>query len=100
MSTYKEEEISNRICIEMNEEEMQREEEVIKLRQNIEELNTNINQKNQEIEKYKTSYLESEKLDLSTLFLHVVYSNQVEKDLMYSQLEENGFVKAMEKFVF
>ena len=80
MSTYKEEEISNRICVEMNEEEMQREEEVIKLRQNIEELNTNINQKNQEIEKYKTSYLELKK-KLDKISINNTVNDKSEKTL-------------------
>ena len=45
----------------MNEDELEKEEEINKLRDNIEELNNNLNQKNQEIEKYKTSYLEIKK---------------------------------------
>ena len=61
MSQYKDEDINQKLIVEIDDEEMQRQEDIDKLKNNIEELTNNINQKNQEIEKYKTSYFEMRK---------------------------------------
>ena len=45
----------------MDEAELQKIEEINKLKENLEEMNNNLNIKNQEVEKYKTSYFEIKK---------------------------------------
>ena len=61
MSQYKGEDINKKLIIEMDDEEIQKQEDINKLKDDIEELNNNINQKNKEFEKYKTSYFETKK---------------------------------------
>ena len=62
------ENINNNLFVEMDENEMKKEEEINALRENIEELNNNLNTKNNEIEKYKNLYLEMKnKVDKMTL---------------------------------
>ena len=56
--------INKKFFVELDESQMEKEEEINKLKENIEELNNNINIKNQEIEKYKLSYIDiKNKLD-------------------------------------
>ena len=57
----KDEDISNNLIVEMDEEEIKKEDELNRLRDNLEEITNNLNQKNEECEKYKTSYLEMKK---------------------------------------
>ena len=60
-SQNKEEDINDKLIVEVDDEEMQKLEDINKLKDKIEELTNNNNQKTQEIEKYKTSYYEMKK---------------------------------------
>ena len=70
------ENINKDFFVEMDESQMQKEEELNKLRENVEELNNNLNIKNQECEKYKNLYLEMKnKVDKMTLELRQKFEN-------------------------
>ena len=61
------EDINKNFFVEIDESQMQKIEEINKLKDDIEDLNKNLESKNKELEKYKTSYIETKnKLDKMT----------------------------------
>ena len=79
----------------MDESELQKEEEINKLKETIEEMTNNLNIKNQDVEKYKTSYFEmKKKLDKMTLELkqnnnnNIIINNNTTADKIEKTLNE------------